>query len=77
MDNIKPLKIIMRPDYMATLLSIDYGESVKVKVSGRMYSSFLSAASRLNKLGRGPFNVVSESLDIIIISRGIDKKEGA
>lgn len=77
MDDIKPLKIIMRPDYMSTLLSIDYGESVRVKVSGRMYSSFLSSASRLNKLGQGPFNVVSESLNVIIISRGVEKKEGA
>lgn len=46
-----------RPDYPATLMSIEIGETKEFAMGARTYHSFMCAKSRIHKEGRARFEM--------------------
>lgn len=68
-ENIDMVTAKMRIDYRGTLLSIPEGEARGLKVTGKAYSGYTVAASRLRAEG---YKLKLESIghDTLLVTRG-------
>lgn len=67
---VKKGEIKMRPDYVATIMSIPVGEKRCYKIEGTVCSSVSSAASRMKSLNLATFETVTDvDANLLLVER--------